>query len=87
MKTAVGLVLLVTLGGAFGCARSDWIDRTLVTVDVTRTWEGTEGSSSAPCIDSIWSNVAQGFKAPTPRDDWGAVNFSNLFGTDRQRSR
>ena len=24
-----------------GCAQQDWIDRTLVTVDVTGTWEGT----------------------------------------------
>src|SRR5262245_24260386 len=24
-----------------GCAKEDWIDRTLVTVDVTGTWEGT----------------------------------------------
>jgi hypothetical protein len=28
-----------------GCARSDWIERTLVTVDVTGTWEG-----SAPTV-------------------------------------
>jgi len=32
---ATGLVL------ASGCAQKDWIDRTLVTVDVTGTWEGT----------------------------------------------
>jgi len=33
---AIGLVL-----GGFGCAKQDWIDRTLVTVDVTGTWDGT----------------------------------------------
>ena len=40
MKTGVGLVLFVALACVLGCARSDWIDRTLVTVDVTRTWQG-----------------------------------------------
>ena len=34
---ATGLVL-----GGFGCAaKQDWIDRTLVTVDVTGTWSGS----------------------------------------------
>jgi len=28
---------------ASGCAQQDWIDRTLVTVDVTGTWHGTPG--------------------------------------------
>ena len=32
---ATGLVLV-----GFGCAKTDWIDRTLVTVDVTGTWYG-----------------------------------------------
>jgi hypothetical protein len=31
------LALLIVVSG---CARSDWIDRTLVTVDVTGTWQG-----------------------------------------------
>jgi hypothetical protein len=38
----VTLALVVTalvLGS--GCAQKDWIDRTLVTVDVTGTWEGS----------------------------------------------
>ena len=26
-----------------GCAQKDWIDRTLVTVDVTGTWQSTSG--------------------------------------------
>lgn len=30
-----------------GCTRSDWIDRTLITVDVTGTWQGT-GVGGAP---------------------------------------
>ena len=40
----VWLVLLI----ASGCARSDWIERTLVTVDVTGRWIGTwSGSGTA----------------------------------------
>jgi hypothetical protein len=42
MKTITG-VLLIAAALAFGsgCARPDWIERTLVTVDVTGTWEGS----------------------------------------------
>jgi hypothetical protein len=38
------LAASVTIGA--GCARTDWIDRTLVTVDVTGTWSG--GTSTGP---------------------------------------
>jgi hypothetical protein len=41
MSRSVRLLFLVTLVFASGCAKQDWIDRTLVTVDVTGTWEGT----------------------------------------------
>jgi hypothetical protein len=37
MKTIVGMLIGATLAVGSGCARSDWIDRTLVTVDVTGT--------------------------------------------------
>jgi hypothetical protein len=36
--------LLALLIGLSGCARSDWIERTLVTVDVTGAWEGAPAS-------------------------------------------
>src|SRR5207253_10218970 len=39
MMTRRRLIGLVVLGGA-GCARSDWIESTLVTVDVTGEWTG-----------------------------------------------
>jgi len=42
MKTIVGMLIGATLAVGSGCARSDWIDRTLVTVDVTGTWRGIE---------------------------------------------
>ena len=40
MKTLAGLLLAMLLTMDAGCARTDWIDRTLVTVDVTGTWNG-----------------------------------------------
>jgi hypothetical protein len=42
-RAFIGTLAAVMCGS--GCARSDWIERTLVTVDVTGTWEG-----SAPTV-------------------------------------
>jgi len=39
----LGLVAALLACGA-GCAKPDWIEQTLVTVDVTGTWRSTEGS-------------------------------------------
>ena len=43
MRTIAGLFLTTLLTLSAGCARTDWIDRTLVTVDVTGTWYGRSG--------------------------------------------
>jgi hypothetical protein len=40
------LPLIAVLIVVSGCARPDWIERTLVTVDVTGTWDGTPASPS-----------------------------------------
>jgi hypothetical protein len=40
MRLIVGLLAMVTLAFGSACAKQDWIDRTLVTVDVTGVWEG-----------------------------------------------
>jgi len=37
--------VFVALVFASGCAQKDWIDRTLVTVDVTGVWEGTQAGT------------------------------------------
>ena len=42
MKTLPGLLLATLLAMTAGCAQKDWIDRTLVTVDVTGTWSGRQ---------------------------------------------
>jgi len=44
MKTSpIVLILMVSLVVSVGCAKPDWIQQTLVTVDVTGTWQSTEG--------------------------------------------
>jgi hypothetical protein len=43
MKTIVGVLIAATLAIGSGCAKTDWIERTLVTVDVTGTWNGSVG--------------------------------------------
>jgi hypothetical protein len=49
MKTRflpLGLVAAL-LGCGSGCAKPDWIEQTLVTVDVTGTWVGSFGTGNA----------------------------------------
>jgi hypothetical protein len=50
MKTLAGLFLALLTVTA-GCAQKDWIDRTLVTVDVTETWEGVDGFSTPTSLE------------------------------------
>jgi hypothetical protein len=45
MKTSpIILILMLGLVVSVGCAKPDWIQQTLVTVDVTGTWRSTEGT-------------------------------------------
>jgi hypothetical protein len=43
MRTVPWVLIAAALAFGLGCASSDWIDRTLVTVDVTGTWYGSAG--------------------------------------------
>jgi hypothetical protein len=48
MKTLAAMSIAATLFVGVGCAATDWIDRTLATVDVTGTWTGPPvGSAKA----------------------------------------
>jgi hypothetical protein len=47
MKAALG-VIAAAFVFASGCAQKDWIDQTLVTVDVTGIWEGDIHSATGP---------------------------------------
>jgi hypothetical protein len=62
MKAIVGLLAVVALVFGSGCAtKQDWIDRTLVTEDVTGTWYGTVGSPSGGFAGSfeLWLDLEQ----------------------------
>ena len=43
MKIVAGALVAAALAFGFGCARPDWIQGTLVTVDVTGVWVGSTG--------------------------------------------
>jgi hypothetical protein len=52
MTTIARLLLATALVFGCGCAKQDWIDRTLVTVDVTGTWSGRwEGGASGILLE------------------------------------
>jgi hypothetical protein len=49
VKIIAGVLIAAALAFGSGCARSDWIERTLVTVDVTGTWYGRfQATGSTP---------------------------------------
>ena len=61
MKALIGLSLGTTL--AIGCTKSDWIDRTLVTVDLTGTWSGhlmVAGTGGTGIRDVVFELEQQG---------------------------
>jgi len=41
MKIFGSILVMAAFAVIGGCAKADWIERTLVTVDVTGTWEGS----------------------------------------------
>jgi len=67
------LVALLLLGAS--CAKQDWIDRTLVTVDVTGTWHGTTTGPGTSVAESgtqeLWLDLEQAGSKVT-----GAARFN-----------
>lgn len=57
MRAIARMILVAALVCGSGCARPDWIDRTLVTVDVTGTWEGS--ASAAQGTSWLQFNLTQ----------------------------
>jgi hypothetical protein len=47
MRTLSRVLIAAALAFGLGCASTDWIDRTLVTVDVTGVWTGGPGELGA----------------------------------------
>jgi hypothetical protein len=41
MNNIVWILIAATLAIGSGCARPDWIESTVVTVDLTGVWQGT----------------------------------------------
>jgi|SRR5215470_5419332 len=60
-KQIAGAVLATCLVIGTGCARQDWIDRTLVTVDVTGNWHGKTvgGTGAGFLIGDLFLDLAQ----------------------------
>ncbi len=46
MRTIAALLLAMLLAVSPGCVKTDWIDRTLVTENVTGTWEEPAGGAA-----------------------------------------
>jgi hypothetical protein len=60
VRRTIALALLATLALGSGCAKPDWIQQTLVTVDVT----GTGGLPQVACSSSPWNNRDLGSRGP-----------------------
>jgi len=57
MNTIALVIFTVVLAFGSGCARPDWIEQTLVTVDVTGTWRSTSGIFSELTLEQQGSRV------------------------------
>ena len=60
MRTIAALLLATLLTLSAGCAQKDWIDRTLVTLDVTGTWYGPVGGSAGGSREIMFELEQQG---------------------------
>jgi len=59
MKLIVGLLMVAAVAVNSGCAKQDWIDRTLVTVDVTGTWYGSPGGAGSYASSVFFLDLRQ----------------------------
>ena len=50
MRQSRSILTLAILALVVGCARPDWIQQTLVTVDVTGVWVGTTGAAEGTSV-------------------------------------
>ena len=82
MKTIARMVLLAVLAIGPGCARSDWIERTLVTVDVTGVWVGYMGKAGGVATGTEFrleleqrGSKANGYLRPLQTTGFGGVPF------------
>jgi len=81
VRRTIALAILATLALGSGCAKPDWIQQTLVTVDVTGVWVGgtTRPSFYGPTeirleLEQQGSKVTGYFRALPPYPPFGLVN-------------
>src|SRR5262245_25556391 len=60
MRIGARLLLAISLAICLGCAKQDWIDRTLVTMDVTGTWHGFGGGGGVGSREVVFDLEQQG---------------------------
>jgi len=59
MRAIRAMLMVAVLATGSSCARPDWIEQTLVTVDVTGVWYGTEQGQSANVNFALWLDLQQ----------------------------
>jgi hypothetical protein len=59
MNAVAAVILVAALVSNSGCTRPDWIDRTLVTVDVTGVWFGIADLKAGTGSQGLWLELHQ----------------------------
>jgi hypothetical protein len=77
LNTIAGVLIVVASAFGSGCARTDWIERTLVTVDVTGTWSGNVGGAGGGG-GTLWFELEQ--QGSTVKGDMQYVGGLRGFG-------
>jgi hypothetical protein len=78
VKAIVGLLMAATLLFAAGCAKTDWIDRTLVTENVSGVWTGSMVSLDGQPMVSLEVRLALQQKATKVT---GSIDMGGNLGT------
>jgi hypothetical protein len=80
MKITAGMLLMAAaLAAGSSCARPDWIERTLVTVDVTGVWSGVMARGSGPTSFEITIDLKQEGPKVTGFLKWAGFSYSGLY--------
>ena len=83
MRTIAGLLLMTLLALSAGCAKTDWIDRTLVTVNVTGAWYGIgERTGTIQLELEQQGSTVKGVIRTTVTREWGlGTTSASIDGT------
>jgi hypothetical protein len=80
MKITAGMLLMAAaLAAGSSCARPDWIERTLVTVDVTGVWSGVMARGSGPTSFEITIDLKQEGPKVTGFLKWAGFSYSGIY--------